>query len=90
MCHACRVAAKHRQHITQWLTTGRAKIRQEYILQRMRDLKYISSEQYATAMLEDLTVRGLGREFEVHAELLQKTLDSLQLTCMVKMFISKD
>ena len=46
----------------------RAKIRQEYILQRLRDLKYISSEEYATAMLEELVVKGLGREFNVHAD----------------------
>ncbi len=46
----------------------RAKIRQEYILQRMRDLKYISSEQYAQAMLEELEVKGLGKEFSVHAD----------------------
>ena len=46
----------------------RAKIRQEYILQRMRDLKYISSEDYAKAMLEEINVRGLGREFDVNAD----------------------
>jgi len=46
----------------------RAKIRQEYILQRLRDLKYITSEEYATAMLEELAVKGLGREFNVHAD----------------------
>lgn len=46
----------------------RAKIRQEYILQRMRDLKYITPEQYATAMLEELQVKGLGKEFSVHAD----------------------
>jgi penicillin-binding protein 1A len=46
----------------------RAKIRQEYILQRMRDLKYITSEQYAAAMLEELQVKGLGKEFNVHAD----------------------
>lgn len=46
----------------------RAKIRQEYILQRMRDLKYISSEEYAQAMLEELNVRGLGKEFNVRAD----------------------
>ena len=46
----------------------RAKIRQEYILQRMRDLKYITSEQYAQAMLEELEVKGLGKEFSVHAD----------------------
>lgn len=46
----------------------RAKIRQEYILQRLRDLKYITTEEYATAMLEELHVKGLGREFNVHAD----------------------
>ena len=46
----------------------RAKIRQEYILQRMRDLKYITPEQYASAMLEELDVKGLGREFNVRAD----------------------
>ena len=46
----------------------RAKIRQDYILQRMRDLKYISNEEYANAILEELHVKGLGREFSVHAD----------------------
>jgi penicillin-binding protein 1A len=46
----------------------RAKIRQEYILQRMRDLKYITAEQYAEAILEELNVRGLGKEFNVRAD----------------------
>lgn len=46
----------------------RAKIRQEYILQRMRDLKYITSEQYAEAMLDELEVKGLGKEFNVRAD----------------------
>lgn len=46
----------------------RAKIRQDYILQRMRDLKYISNEEYANAILEELQVKGLGREFSVHAD----------------------
>ena len=55
----------------------RAKIRQEYILQRMRDLKYISPEQYATAMLEELFVRGLGREFELHAEFVSENARQL-------------
>jgi penicillin-binding protein 1A len=34
----------------------------------MRDLKYITSEQYAQAMLEELNVRGLGKEFNVRAD----------------------
>jgi len=46
----------------------RAKIRQDYILQRMRDLKYISNEEYANAILEELEIKGLGKEFSVHAD----------------------
>ena len=55
----------------------RAKIRQEYILQRMRDLKYINADQYAIAMLEELNVRGLGREFEVHGEFVAENARQL-------------
>lgn len=58
----------------------RAKIRQEYILQRMRDLKYITAEQYATAMLEELNVRGLGREFELHAEFVAENARQLLIS----------
>ena len=46
----------------------RAKIRQEYILQRMRDLGYISPEEYQQAMIEELHIRGLGNEFAVRAD----------------------
>ena len=46
----------------------RAKIRQEYILQRMRDLNYITPEQYLAAMAEPLRVRGLGNEFATRAD----------------------
>ena len=46
----------------------RAKIRQEYILQRMRDLTYITPEQYQKAMAEELHVRGLGNEFSTRAD----------------------
>jgi len=46
----------------------RAKIRQDYILQRMRDLKYISNEEYGNAILEELEIKGLGKEFSVHAD----------------------
>jgi penicillin-binding protein 1A len=58
----------------------RAKIRQEYILQRMRDLKYITPEQYATAMLEELNVKGLGREFEIHAEFVAENARQLLIS----------
>ena len=46
----------------------RAKIRQEYILQRMRDLSYITPEQYQIAMAEELHIRGLGNEFSTRAD----------------------
>lgn len=59
----------------------RAKIRQEYILQRMRDLKYITPEQYAQAMLEEIHVKGLGREFNVRADYVAENARQL-LTAM--------
>lgn len=46
----------------------RAKIRQEYILQRMRDLKMITESQYQSALSETLHVRGIGREFVTKAD----------------------
>ena len=46
----------------------RARTRQLYILQRMRDLKYITPQQYEQAVAEKLVIRGLGNEFNVHAE----------------------
>ncbi|SEB22206.1 penicillin-binding protein 1A [Paraburkholderia sartisoli] len=46
----------------------RAKVRQEYILTRMRDLHYITQEQYDAAARQPLIVKGAGREFSVHAE----------------------
>jgi penicillin-binding protein 1A len=46
----------------------RAKIRQEYILQRMRDLKMITPSQYDAAMAETLHVRGIGKEFATKAD----------------------
>jgi penicillin-binding protein 1A len=46
----------------------RAKIRQEYILQRMDELHYITHEQYEEASTQPLVVKGAGKEFSVHAE----------------------
>ncbi|OLL29585.1 penicillin-binding protein [Burkholderia sp. SRS-W-2-2016] len=46
----------------------RAKVRQEYILQRMYELHYISAEQYDDARRQPLVVKGLGKEYSVHAE----------------------
>ncbi|HXZ10378.1 MAG TPA: penicillin-binding protein 1A [Paraburkholderia sp.] len=46
----------------------RAKVRQEYILQRMLELHYITQEQYDEAAKQPLVVKGAGKEFSVHAE----------------------
>ncbi|HWW04191.1 penicillin-binding protein 1A [Collimonas sp.] len=46
----------------------RARIRQEYILKRMLDLKFISQEQYDHAMAEDIQVKTKGNNYSVHAE----------------------
>ena len=46
----------------------RAKIRQEYILQRMRDLKMITQSQYESGLQETLHVRGVGKEFLTKAD----------------------
>ncbi|WP_156429928.1 penicillin-binding protein 1A [Burkholderia sp. FL-7-2-10-S1-D7] len=46
----------------------RAKVRQEYILQRMLELNFITRAQYDEAVAQPLAVKGAGREFSVHAE----------------------
>ena len=46
----------------------RAKARQQYILQRMRDLGYITPDQYQTAHDEQLKIKMDSNEFSVHAE----------------------
>src|SRR5258708_7504067 len=46
----------------------RAKIRQEYILNRMLDLRYIRHEQYDQAVKEELHTKVAGNEYSVHAE----------------------
>src|SRR6516164_1412272 len=46
----------------------RAKVRQEYILQRMLELHYITQQQYDEAAAQPLVVKGAGKEFSVHAE----------------------
>jgi penicillin-binding protein 1A len=58
----------------------RAKIRQEYILQRMRDIGYISSEEYQIAMIEELRIRGLGNEFTVRADFPAEMVRQLLFT----------
>ena len=46
----------------------RAKVRQQYILQRMAQLGYITPAQYAAAKNEQLKVKTDSSEFGVHAE----------------------
>ncbi|KVF50872.1 penicillin-binding protein 1A [Burkholderia seminalis] len=46
----------------------RAKVRQEYILQRMLELNFITREQYDEAVAQPLVVKGPRRDFSVHAE----------------------
>jgi penicillin-binding protein 1A len=58
----------------------RAKIRQEYILQRMRDLSYITPEQYQIAMAEELQIRGLGNEFSTRADFPAEMVRQLLFT----------
>ncbi|CAN7513522.1 penicillin-binding protein 1A [Cupriavidus necator] len=55
----------------------RAKVRQEYILQRMRDLGYITPDQYEQALHAELKVRTEGNEFSTHAEYVAEIVRQL-------------
>jgi penicillin-binding protein 1A len=46
----------------------RAKARQQYILQRMHDLGYITDAQYEQARNEELRIKTDSSEFGIHAE----------------------
>jgi penicillin-binding protein 1A len=46
----------------------RAKVRQQYILARMLELRFITQEQYDEALKQPLVVKGANKEFSVHAE----------------------
>ncbi|HEV7815186.1 MAG TPA: penicillin-binding protein 1A [Janthinobacterium sp.] len=46
----------------------RARTRQQYILQRMHELRYITDAQYAAAVAEPLKVKTDSSDFGVHAE----------------------
>ena len=46
----------------------RAHIRQQYILQRMKDVGFITQAQYDVAAKEQLKVRTPGSQYNVHAE----------------------
>ncbi|MBY4898339.1 penicillin-binding protein 1A [Cupriavidus sp. AU9028] len=58
----------------------RAKVRQEYILTRMHQLGYITPEQYAQAIAEELKVRSEGNEFSTHAEYVAEIVRQLMYT----------
>jgi penicillin-binding protein 1A len=58
----------------------RAKIRQEYILQRMRDLRMISPAQYEVALAETLHVRGVGKEFATKADYASEMVRQLLIS----------
>jgi penicillin-binding protein 1A len=58
----------------------RAKVRQQYILERMFDLHYITREQYEEAAKEPLVVKGAGREFSVHAEYVAEMVRQMMYT----------
>lgn len=47
---------------------ARAKVRQQYILQRMYQLGYISQAEYEAAKNEAITIKNKTNEFPIHAE----------------------
>ncbi|KAF1050709.1 MAG: Penicillin-binding protein 1A [Burkholderia gladioli] len=51
---------------------NRAKIRQQYILQRMRELGYITPQQYDEAVKEEIHTRTPGNQYAVHAEYISE------------------
>jgi penicillin-binding protein 1A len=58
----------------------RAKVRQQYILERMLELHYITQQQYEDAAKEPLVVKGAGREFSVHAEYVAEMVRQMMYT----------
>jgi penicillin-binding protein 1A len=55
----------------------RAKARQQYILERMRDLGYITKDQYEQAKAQQLDVKTDSSEFGVHAEYVAEMVRQL-------------
>lgn len=55
----------------------RARIRQQYILQRMLDLELITQAQYDAAVKEDIQVRTSGNQYNVHAEYINEMVRQL-------------
>src|SRR6195952_914802 len=58
----------------------RAKVRQQYILERMLELHYITRDQYDEAIRQPLVVKGAGREFSVHAEYVAEMVRQMMYT----------
>ena len=58
----------------------RAKVRQQYILQRMFDLHFITHAQYDEAISAPLVVKGAGKEFSVHAEYVAEIVRQMMYT----------
>jgi penicillin-binding protein 1A len=58
----------------------RAKVRQQYILERMLELHYITQQQYDDAAKQPLVVKGAGREFSVHAEYVAEMVRQMMYT----------
>ncbi|HJV54035.1 MAG TPA: penicillin-binding protein 1A [Noviherbaspirillum sp.] len=52
----------------------RARARQQYILQRLRDREYITDAQYRQAVREEVRVKSGGQEFDIHAEYVAETV----------------
>src|SRR3569623_384096 len=50
----------------------RAKARQQYILQRMHELGYLTDQQYAKAKNEELKIKTDSNEFGIHAEYISE------------------
>jgi penicillin-binding protein 1A len=55
----------------------RARIRQQYILQRMLDLDFITKQQYDAAVTEDIKVRAPGNQYNIHAEYVTEMVRQL-------------
>ncbi|NRR34049.1 PBP1A family penicillin-binding protein [Oxalobacteraceae bacterium] len=59
---------KNPSHHNPAVNPKRAKQRQHVVLKRMRELDFITEEQYQKALHEPLRVNNRGQEFETHAE----------------------
>jgi penicillin-binding protein 1A len=58
----------------------RAKVRQEYILERMLELHYITQDQYDEAVRQPLIVKSTSKEYSVHAEYVAEMVRQMMVT----------